>query len=227
MSKKPIIVFEGIEGSGKSYHISNVSRYLKKKKIDPKDYSATKTRRLGKRVGFLKTKCESSSHGGKFLPLTISGRRVGICLWLWDHGCARGCPWHGRHAVWVPKTLSGRGEWFHLQASERKTPNGWLLLGEVSIFPVWSYSNGVRFVSNVVIPFFPFQKSNVKTPNHQACRQSRHRVLCLLQWAEEEGQDGLIQTESNHPVLTIQHLPHTIGYLNSLQVKSPLSDTTG
>ena len=32
MSKKPIIVFEGIEGSGKSYHINNVARYLKKKK---------------------------------------------------------------------------------------------------------------------------------------------------------------------------------------------------
>ena len=34
MSKKPVIVFEGIEGSGKSYHISNISKYLKKKKID-------------------------------------------------------------------------------------------------------------------------------------------------------------------------------------------------
>ena len=33
MSKKPIIVFEGIEGSGKSHHISVVSRYLRKKKI--------------------------------------------------------------------------------------------------------------------------------------------------------------------------------------------------
>ena len=33
MSKKPIIVFEGIEGSGKSHHISKVSRYLKEKKI--------------------------------------------------------------------------------------------------------------------------------------------------------------------------------------------------
>ncbi len=33
MYKKPIIVFEGIEGSGKSYHISKVANYLKKKKI--------------------------------------------------------------------------------------------------------------------------------------------------------------------------------------------------
>jgi dTMP kinase len=34
MSKKPVIVFEGIEGSGKSYHIHNVSKYLNKRKID-------------------------------------------------------------------------------------------------------------------------------------------------------------------------------------------------
>ena len=34
MFKKPVIVFEGIEGSGKSYHIANVAKYLKKKKID-------------------------------------------------------------------------------------------------------------------------------------------------------------------------------------------------
>jgi len=33
MSKKPIIVFEGIEGSGKSHHISLVSKYLNKKNI--------------------------------------------------------------------------------------------------------------------------------------------------------------------------------------------------
>ena len=32
MSKNPIIVFEGIEGTGKSYHINNVANYLKKKK---------------------------------------------------------------------------------------------------------------------------------------------------------------------------------------------------
>ena len=34
MSKKPIIVFEGIEGSGKSHHIQNVSNFLKKNKVD-------------------------------------------------------------------------------------------------------------------------------------------------------------------------------------------------
>ena len=34
MSKKPVIVFEGIEWSGKSYHLSAVSRYLQKKRID-------------------------------------------------------------------------------------------------------------------------------------------------------------------------------------------------
>ena len=33
MSKKIVIVFEGIEGSGKTFHIKHVSNYLKKKKI--------------------------------------------------------------------------------------------------------------------------------------------------------------------------------------------------
>ena len=32
MYKKPIIVFEGIEGTGKSHHIKNVANYLKRKK---------------------------------------------------------------------------------------------------------------------------------------------------------------------------------------------------
>ena len=33
MYKFPIIVFEGIEGSGKSFHINNIQKHLKKKKI--------------------------------------------------------------------------------------------------------------------------------------------------------------------------------------------------
>jgi dTMP kinase len=38
MSKKPVIVFEGIEGSGKTHHITNVSKYLKKKKLITSKY---------------------------------------------------------------------------------------------------------------------------------------------------------------------------------------------
>ena len=34
MSKKPLIVFEGIEGTGKSFHITNVSKYLNRNNID-------------------------------------------------------------------------------------------------------------------------------------------------------------------------------------------------
>ena len=34
MFKKPIIVFEGIEGSGKSHHISVVCKYLDKERIN-------------------------------------------------------------------------------------------------------------------------------------------------------------------------------------------------
>ena len=33
MYKYPIIVFEGVDGSGKSYHIKNIQNYLKRKKI--------------------------------------------------------------------------------------------------------------------------------------------------------------------------------------------------
>jgi len=33
MYKYPIIVFEGIEGSGKTFHIKNLEKYLKKKKV--------------------------------------------------------------------------------------------------------------------------------------------------------------------------------------------------
>ena len=33
MSKKPVIVFEGIEGSGKTHHINNISKYLKRRKL--------------------------------------------------------------------------------------------------------------------------------------------------------------------------------------------------
>ena len=35
MSKKPVIVFEGVEGSGKTYHINFVSKLFEKKKKIP------------------------------------------------------------------------------------------------------------------------------------------------------------------------------------------------
>ena len=53
MYKKPVIIFEGIEGSGKSHHISNVAKYLRNKKIDfikirepGGNFSSEKIRRL-------------------------------------------------------------------------------------------------------------------------------------------------------------------------------------
>ncbi len=33
MSRKPVIVFEGIEGSGKTFHIDQITKYLRKNKI--------------------------------------------------------------------------------------------------------------------------------------------------------------------------------------------------
>ncbi len=33
MFKKPLIIFEGVEGSGKTYHLNKVAKYLKKKKL--------------------------------------------------------------------------------------------------------------------------------------------------------------------------------------------------
>ena len=33
MSKKPVIVFEGIEGSGKTFYINLILNYLKKKEL--------------------------------------------------------------------------------------------------------------------------------------------------------------------------------------------------
>ena len=33
MSRKPVIVFEGIEGSGKTHHLNKILKYLKKRKL--------------------------------------------------------------------------------------------------------------------------------------------------------------------------------------------------
>ena len=50
MSKKPVIVFEGIEGSGKSHHISNVSKNLEKKKSTLLNYESLEVTLTQKRL---------------------------------------------------------------------------------------------------------------------------------------------------------------------------------
>ena len=80
MSKKPIIVFEGIEGSGKSHHISVVSKYLKKKKIDKEnlkgknaDYNAEKIRKL-----ILNTKSNFNKNTDLLLYMAARSENINI-----------------------------------------------------------------------------------------------------------------------------------------------------
>ena len=53
MSKKPIIVFEGIEGSGKSYHLTSVARYLKQKKLALLKYANLAAVKIQRKLGDL------------------------------------------------------------------------------------------------------------------------------------------------------------------------------
>ena len=53
MSKNPIIVFEGIEGSGKTLHINSIARYLKKKKknfVKLREPGGTKTAEIIRKI---------------------------------------------------------------------------------------------------------------------------------------------------------------------------------
>ncbi len=65
MSKKPVIVFEGIEGSGKTFHIESVAKYLKKKKI-----SFIKVREPGGSINSEKIRRLILSHNSNFNKLT-------------------------------------------------------------------------------------------------------------------------------------------------------------
>ena len=80
MSKKPLIVFEGIEGSGKSFHIENVSKFLKKKNIDHikirepgGSHNAEKIRKL-----ILNNKSNFSRNTDLFLYLAARSENIDI-----------------------------------------------------------------------------------------------------------------------------------------------------
>ena len=65
MSKKPIIVFEGIEGSGKTLHINNLASHLKRKKI-----KFIKLREPGGNIGSEKIRKLILSNTSKFNKYT-------------------------------------------------------------------------------------------------------------------------------------------------------------
>ena len=80
MSKKPIIVFEGIEGSGKSFHLASVARYLKQKKI-----SFIKIREPGgslnsEKIRKLMLNNKSNFNKNTYLLLFLSSRSENISL---------------------------------------------------------------------------------------------------------------------------------------------------
>ena len=82
MSKKPIIVFEGIEGSGKSHHITVVSKYLSKKKIshikirEPGgNLNSEKIRRL-----ILNNKSDFNKNTDLFLYLAARSENINILM---------------------------------------------------------------------------------------------------------------------------------------------------
>ena len=55
MSRKPVIVFEGIEGSGKTLHSNYISKYLKKrgiKHIKLREPGGTKNSEKNKKFNF-------------------------------------------------------------------------------------------------------------------------------------------------------------------------------
>ena len=78
MSKKPIIVFEGIEGSGKSYHINNVAKYLFK------DVNVTYRLKAGEPTNFF-NKVQVSELNQDFYtlyPPSRYGKLEALLLWF-------------------------------------------------------------------------------------------------------------------------------------------------
>ena len=80
MSKNPIIVFEGIEGSGKSYHIDNVANYLKinnKKFIKIREPGGNKNSEKIRRL-ILDNKSTFNSHTDLLLYLSARSENIDL-----------------------------------------------------------------------------------------------------------------------------------------------------
>jgi dTMP kinase len=82
MSKKLTIAFEGIEGSGKSFHLNNVSKYLKKKNKDfiaIREPGGTKNSEKIRRL-ILDTKSKFSQKTDLFLYLASRNENIELNL---------------------------------------------------------------------------------------------------------------------------------------------------
>jgi dTMP kinase len=86
MFKKPIIVFEGIEGSGKSYHINIVANYLKKKKKEFIKIREPGGNKNSEKIRKLILDNESSFNKNTDLLLYLSARSENIDLIKKNYG---------------------------------------------------------------------------------------------------------------------------------------------
>ena len=80
MFKKPVIVFEGIEGSGKSFHINNVCNYLKKKNISFLKLREPGGTKNSENIRKLILNKESRFNKNTDLLLYLASRSENICL---------------------------------------------------------------------------------------------------------------------------------------------------
>ena len=86
MSKKPLIVFEGIEGSGKSHHIKNIAKYFTKNKIKFIQIREPGGNRNSEKIRKLILNNKSTFNKNTDLLLYFSARRENIDLIKKDYG---------------------------------------------------------------------------------------------------------------------------------------------
>ena len=82
MSKKPIIVFEGIEGTGKSHHIDNVAKYLKRNSIKYIKIREPGGSKNSEKIRQLILSKKSTFNKNTDLLLYLSARSENVDVWL-------------------------------------------------------------------------------------------------------------------------------------------------